>query len=236
MIPLLIALAFQASQPAPPHLPSPTTAPAAVQPDDGSGKALASKIMSASGVDVWPSVKRLRFTFNVADGEKTVLSARHDWNLREGTDLVTVGDKTMTAYFPEKLATLRLDEEASKAHEQAWKRWTNDAYWLLMPLKLLDVGTKLSPVVTTRDNPASIGRMTLSFDGVGLTPGDQYDLTVDLRTNQIVHWFYRPGPDRRIGFTWEKYQMFNGLTLATEHVADEGGRRIFFTDIEVERE
>jgi hypothetical protein len=192
--------------------------------------------MAASGVDVWPSVTRLRFTFNVEDGDKVVLSAKHDWNLREGTDLVTVGDKTMTAYFPEKLATLRLTEDALKDHEQAWKRWTNDAYWLLMPMKLLDAGAKLSPVAMTRDMPASVGKMTLSFEGVGLTPGDQYDLTVDLKSNQITHWFYRPTPEKRAGFSWEKYQSFNGLTLATEHKADDGAHRIYFTDIEVLRE
>jgi hypothetical protein len=104
-----------------------------------------------------------------------------------------------------------------------------------MPLKLLDPGVKFSVPVTSRDMPVSRGRMTMSFDGVGLTPGDLYDLSVDMRQMRIDHWTYRPNEKTSAGFTWENYQDFNGLLLATERKADDGKRRIFFTDIVVDR-
>lgn len=208
---------------------APATQPAAPTGDDSPEVALARQIVKASGGDVWPSVKRLKFTFNVESEGKLALSARHDWDVRSGVATVTVGDKTMTCNVYEQKQ--REGDELA-----AFKRWTNDAYWLLMPLKLLDGGVKFSPLVTTLDMPPSRGKMTMSFENVGLTPGDQYDLSIDLKLNRIDHWTYRPSPDRATGFTWENYQDFNGLVLSTEHKTDDGKRRIFFTDIAVERD
>lgn len=206
----------------------PTTQPAAdVAPDDASVK-LANKIVEASGGDVWPTVKRIRFTFNVESDGELRLSARHDWDVTTGVDTVTIGDRTISCNVYET-------GERDIDQTEAFKRWTNDSYWLLMPLKLRDPGVKFSPLVSSRDMPPSRGRMTMSFEGVGLTPNDQYDLSIDLRNNRIDHWVYRPNEERASGFTWENYQDFNGLILATERKSDDGQRRIFFTDIEVMR-
>lgn len=194
--------------------------------DTAEGRALAEKIVKAAGGDVWPKVSRIKFTFNVEDEGKLVASVKHDWNVRTGVDNITVNEKAITTNVYEN-KTREGDEL------QAFKRWTNDSYWLLMPLKLLDGGIQYGPVISTRDLPPSRGKMTISFAGVGLTPGDQYDLAVDLRENRVTHWTYRPNAEKSAGFTWENYQNFNGLVLSTEHKTDDGKRRIFFTDIEV---
>ncbi|MCS7033793.1 MAG: hypothetical protein NZ561_07330 [Phycisphaerae bacterium] len=190
---------------------------------------LARRIVQASGGDVWPSVTRLRFTFNVEMDGQLKTSARHDWNVKTGVDTITQGDKSISTNVYEQ-------KERQGDEKAAFQRWTNDTYWLLMPLKLLDAGVRLGPLITTRDLPPSRGRMTISFENVGLTPGDQYDLSIDLKENRIDHWIYRPNPQTSRGFTWEKYQNFNGLILSTEHRSDDGRVRIYFTDIEVERE
>lgn len=204
----------------------PATQPAGPA-DSADGRALAEKIVKSAGGDVWPKVNRLKFTFNVEDEGTIVASVKHDWDVRTGIDTVTIGDKTISTNVYEN-KTREGDEL------QAFKRWTNDAYWLLMPLKLLDGGIQYGPVMNTRDMPPSRGRFTISFAGVGLTPGDQYDLSVDLRENRVTHWVYKPDAEKSIGFTWENYQDFNGLVLSTEHKTDDGKRRIFFTDIEVQ--
>lgn len=184
------------------------------------------KVLQTAGNDVWPSVTRLAFTFNVErNGETT--SIRHDWDLTTGVDEVTVNGETTAvnvwAYDP---AT------ASEAEQAAFRRWTNDAYWLLMPLKLDDPGVEF-----TRPQMIEDGLMvTMSFgDDVGLTSGDQYDLRVDLKRGVIDAWTYRPNPDTAVTWNWEGYEDFNGLHLATERVPQGNGPRIFFTDIEVER-
>jgi len=221
-VPLWFSLSCQATQR--PSQPGPAAAEKPVAPEID----IARKIVKASGGDVWPSVKRLKFTFNVESDGKLTTSVKHDWDVRSGIDTVTIGDKTVSTNVYEK-------KERQGDELQAFKRWTNDSYWLLMPLKLLDGGVKLSPLISTMDYPPSRGRMTMSFEGVGLTPGDQYDLSINLRENRIDHWTYRPDAERSSGFTWENYQDFNGLILATEHKSDDGKRRIYFTDIEVVR-
>ncbi len=155
-------------------------------------------------------------------------SAKHDWNVRTGVDTITVGDKTISTNVYEN-KTREGDEKT------AFQRWTNDAYWLLMPLKLLDAGVKFSPMISTRDFPPSRSKMTMSFESVGLTPGDQYDLSIDLKLNRIDHWTYRPNAEKSTGFTWENYQDFNGLVLSTEHKSDDGKLRIYITDVSVDR-
>jgi len=211
-------------------LVQPSTQPAAADsPSDGSGRAIAQTIVEASGGNVWPKVTRIQFTFNVESEGVLKMSAKHDWNVRTGVDTVTVGGKTTATNVYEP--TDRNEDELV-----AFKRWTNDSYWLLMPLKLLDGGVKFGPVMMTRDMPPSRGRMTMSFDGVGLTPGDKYDLSINLKENRIDHWTYRPNDETSSGFTWENYQDFNGLILATERKSDDGKRRIYFTDVQVERD
>lgn len=176
-------------------------------------------------------MKRLKFTFNVADGGETKTTAAHDWDVAAGKDTVTWDGKTVTVDVTADPASFKdgTDEKA------AFARWTNDSYWLIAPLKLLDAGASLTPAATTRDQPPSRAMMTMSFRNVGMTPGDQYDLAVDLRTDRLTHWTYCPTPQKSVGATWDDYQDFDGLTLSTSHQFDGGDTRLFFTDVSVER-
>lgn len=214
----------------PPAEPSATISPAS----DPASVAVAKQIVKASGGDVWPTVKRIRFTFNVENEGTIVVKRSHDWDVVAGTDTVKAGDQTFVTYV-RGTDNMRLTPQALGEHQKAFGWWTNDSYWLLMPLKLLDPGVVIGPMIATKDDPPSRGRMTIRFEGVGQTPGDQYDLAIDLRRNQIDHWTYRPNESRVIGFTWEDYKDFNGLVLSTNHKTEDGKRRIFFTDIEVVR-
>jgi hypothetical protein len=204
--------------------PISVSAPPTTAPQVSRSEQLAREIARAHGLDVWPSVRRIEFTFNVERDGKPAMSRRHDWDVRGGSVAVTVGDKTTSTTL------------ANPTDPQAFAAWTNDSYWLLMPIKLLDGGVRFGPLTETRDMPPSRGRMTMSFEGVGLTPGDQYDLSIDLRNSRIDHWTYRPNAEKSVGFTWENYQDFNGLILSTEHKTDDGKTRIFITDVRVERD
>ncbi len=216
LLPLVFSLLLQ-----------PATQPSA--PGESPEIELARQIVKAHGGDVWPRVTRLMFTFNVESEGTLKASIKHDWNVTTGVDTVTVGGKALfTNVYDSK--------ERGGDELQAFKRWTNDSYWLMMPLKLLDGGVKFSPLISTRDMPPNRGKMTMSFDAVGMTPGDQYDLSIDLKQNRIDHWTYRPDEKNSSGFSWDGYKDFNGLTLATEHKSDDGKTRIFFTDVSVERE
>jgi hypothetical protein len=185
---------------------------------------LARKVVQASGGDVWPRVKILRFTFTVTDANKTVSSARHVWDVKAGTDTVTWEGKTVTVNIWSPPS-----DEDSKA---AFQRWTNDSYWLLAPLKLMDQGVRREYVGEHEGRQV----LRISFEKVGLTPGDQYELRIDPETHLIRSWVYMPGPDKRVEATWEEYQKIDGLSLSTLHVLAGGQRTITFDRVDAEIE
>ncbi len=71
--------------------------------------------------------------------------------------------------------------------------------------------------------------LRLSFASVGLTPGDQYLLYIDPQSKLLRAWDYMPKPETVMHSTWEKYEDFGGLKLATEH--NFAGKMIRFADI-----
>lgn len=187
---------------------------------------LARAVMSASGIDQWPKVKVVRFTFNVEADGKPVISAKHEWDVRAGTDAVAWAGKNVTV----NVSAPAEDEDSKAAHQ----RWVNDSYWLLMPLKLMDAGVTRTYQGTQQVDGQTYEVLQLSFEGVGLTPGDRYNLYIDPDAHLVRQWDYMPSPEKKMTATWDNYQTFGGLTLATEHQM--GNRRIYFTDVSVESE
>jgi len=47
----------------------------------------------------------------------------------------------------------------------------------------------------------------------------------------VQRWDYMPSPEKKTTYTWEGYQKFGPLTLATKHQTEE--RQINFTDVSV---
>ena len=184
---------------------------------------LAKAVWKASGGENWPKVKEIRFTFIVEGEGKELARAEHHWDLVAQTDRVKWKGKDVTV----NLASPAQDED-SKA---AYSRWVNDSYWLLAPLKVLDPGVKLSTDGRKQVGEAQFETLRLSFEGVGLTPGDQYLLYIDPQTKLVRAWDYIPSADKVTHGSWDKYETFDGLQLSTEH--EFGGRIIRLADISV---
>jgi hypothetical protein len=182
---------------------------------DSAAQRLADEVMKASGADHWSSVKRIVFTFNASKDGKPLLSAKHDWDLTKGIDKVQWADKSVTVDV--------CHPPSDGDGKDAYQRWTNDTYWLLMPLKLKDGGITLtSPDANT---------LHLSFKGVGLTPGDQYNVYVNAKTHLPEKWDYMPASGAKTSGSWEEYKASGGLTLATKHTF--GDKLITIADLEV---
>ena len=187
---------------------------------------LAKDVWRASGGESWSKVRELRFTFIVEQDGKEVAHAEHDWDMRAGTDRVKWKGKDVTV----KPTTPAQDEDGKAAHA----RWTNDSYWLLAPLKLLDDGVKLKYEGSKDSEGVACEALRVSFEGVGLTPGDQYVLYIDRQTKMVRAWDYIPKADTVMHGTWEKYETFGDLKLSTEH--NFAGKKIRFANIEVKTE
>jgi hypothetical protein len=186
---------------------------------------LATRVRAAAGGDRLAEVAQIDFTFVVYDGEKRIFEAKHRWDLRGARDRATWTDR-------EGVARDVVVDLKTRSDEKAYARWVNDSYWLMLPLKLLDPG-----VVRTLEAPRVIeGRrcevMRLSFDRVGLTPGDVYWLFIDPATDRIVRWemvLEGQAPPPKVT-SFEDYRAIGPLLLAHDHKNDDGQKRIVFED------
>lgn len=190
----------------------------------------AQRVVERAGIDAWNDGRRLAFTFNVERPDGSRVSAKHDWDLRSGIDTVTWEERTVS------INVWQFDPDAASEEEQAaFRRWTNDTYWLMAPLKLRDPGCNVADLSEGEMEGETYTRLHLSFDDVGLTPGDQYVLYVD-EEGRVRYWDFMPDEERKSTWRWEGYETFKGLTLATERKPVGEGARIFFTDVSFERE
>ena len=81
--------------------------------------------------------------------------------------------------------------ELDKLLQQGYEAWVNDSYWLFMPYKLKDSGVtlKYKGEGTTEDGKAA-DLLQLTFEGVGVTPQNKYDVWVDKGTGMVTQWAY----------------------------------------------
>jgi plastocyanin len=189
---------------------------------------LATDLWKASGGENWAKVREVHFTFAVEQEGKLLFSAQHVWNVAAGTDAVKWKDKQGKDHqVTANLAAPASDDEG----KAAYARWVNDSYWLLAPLKVRDRGVQVEAGGPKDFKDGTCETLRLKFDNVGLTPTDQYVFYLDPKTKLPLAWDYIPQSGTGMQATWEKFQSFGGLNLATEH--NFNGKTIKLTGIKV---
>lgn len=198
----------------------------------------------------WERARYIEFTFTVERDGKVVASFPQRLDRYTGDYRVSGKNRDGQAFVVVMNTSNRkgrgwLDgaevAEPAELLTTGFRRFINDTYWLLMPLKMLDPGVKLESVDAKVD---ACGRthdvLRLSFDqGVGLTPGDQYWPWVNRETGLVDYWEMLlqgakdPKPQRII---FRGYERFGGLLLSTvrEIESAEGPKtRILLQDVKV---
>ena len=196
------------------------------QDSDAKAKQIARDLWKASGGENWGKVKHIKFTFIVEQEDKQLVSAQHDWNVEEQIDRVKWKDKNVRVFLT--------DTPTEDDQKAGFSRWTNDSYWLLAPLKVLDPGVKLAYEGQKDVSGTMCETLRLSFEQVGMTPTDQYVFYIDPKTKLLRAWDYIGKDKEPMHGTWENYIDHGGLKLATMH--NFGGRIIRFADVEVAHE
>jgi hypothetical protein len=203
---------------------------------DADADELARKIATNAG-DPY-ALSSLEFTFVVTAGEDEKVRRSHSWQPQAGRLTVHMGGEAVSF---EGLGTT--DPTAfvadAKAHEadwakvcpgtpperaaQAWSVFINDSYWLLAPSKLMDPGAQR--------NLNEDGLLEMSFDKVGLTPGDRYLLTVDADTSEVVAWSFVLQNGRQGSFAWTDHQATGPLTVSMHRATEAGDFVVQFEDV-----
>lgn len=112
-------------------------------------------------------------------------------------------------------------EEAAKALEGAYGAFINDSYWLMMPWKWLDPGVNLKYGGEEEYDSQMCDVVELSFEQVGLTPGDVYRGYVSRESGLMIRWTYTLQSGREGDWQWQ-YADAGGIRLASNHVSPDG--------------
>jgi len=197
------------------------------QIDSVKANEIASKVMERlGGAENWDKTQYLVWT---------IFGQNHVWDKWSGDFRVehdstvvhlNVNSKTGSVWVNgEKLA-----EGADEILERTYGRWVNNSYWLVMPYKLQDPGTRLaylgSKNLDHQGSAVEVEQIELTFDEVGLTPQNKYVLSVD-GDNKIVQWdFYGDVNDAepRFALPWSDWKMYGNIMLSTGRQFEEGGR------------
>ena len=194
---------------------------------DAKAHAMANEIMTAmGGQKKWDKLHYVSWTFfgnrhlvwDKKAGRVRIESPRDTsiylLNLQNMTGKVTKGGR-------EILDNNLLNEELKKAKNM----WINDSYWLFMPFKLQDNGVTINYL---REDTTLVGAkasvMQLTFDQVGNTPENKYEIYVT-QDKLIKQWAYfksstQADPPRV--WPWDNYQSFDGLLLSGDR-SDKSG-------------
>ena len=220
----------------------PAAAPAQQEGQDAADPARAQELAErVMGEEAWESTQYLTFGFA---GARTHwwdrYTGRHrlEGQTREGEsylvlqDLDDQGEEGRAWLDGEPLE----GERAAELVQNAYAAWINDTYWLLAPYKLRDPGVNLSYAGTETVDGTEYERLHLTFEGVGLTPGDRYWMYVDPETGLVDRWAYvlesqEPPPT---AWEWKGWQPYGpGIMLADQRIQVGSGRELPLSPIAV---
>jgi hypothetical protein len=206
--------------------------PLAGQSRDPKALQIAKDVMQAmGGEDAWNDAHFVRYDFIVSSGGKTRVNRSHLWDkwagryrfetTRDGKSqvvLFNVNDQQGDAYVDGEKIDGGAKAEAIKG---AYAAFINDMYWLAMPWKWLDPGVTLRYLGPSDHGGKVCEVVELSFNNVGLTPGDRYRAYVSPETHLMTRWEYTLQGGNKGVWSWE-YKTHNGVMLASNHTNAEG--------------
>jgi hypothetical protein len=206
--------------------------PAAVALADG-------VIEKMGGEKAWEKLHCLAFTFQVSVNDTVRAARRHWWDKWTGWHRVEGKTGAGVPFcFVSNINTREgkawmggnpiEGDSLTKLLQRAYAMWVNDTYWLNMPFKLKDPGVMLKLDGEHRDGGQVWDKLALSFENVGLTPGDHYWLFVNRATGMIDRWEMvlqgdQPPP---VGYDWTDWREVGGVRLSARRTHD--GRAIEF--------
>lgn len=179
---------------------------------------IAGEVMEAlGGQEAWDDTRYLTWKFF---GRRTHVWDKHTGALRyENEDtlvLMNLNTKQGRAWKNGQEVTDPGElEETLYATESAW---INDSYWVFMPYKLRDPGVTLKYLGRDRtETGEQADVLQLTFDNVGRTPENKYEIFVDLDTRLVTQWNYYPkasDPEPRFKMPWLEWFRTGGILLS----------------------
>ena len=184
--------------------------------------AIADEVMEAmGGRKNWDDTRYMFWNFF---GARTLLWDKLTGDVRidflNQDQQIMVNEKTMEGAI--WIGGVKMENPDSVAFymERGKSIWINDSYWLVMPFKLKDSGVLLSYVgKDTTEAGENSDVIRLTFEGVGKTPENAYNVWVSEEDKFVKQWaWYVNAGDTVARFTrpWDNYQKMGGIMLSDE--------------------
>ena len=191
------------------------------EPSDAKALEVADKVMSAlGGQENYDNTRYITWRFF---GRRL-----HVWDKFTGTNRyengkgLTVVMNVVTKEGKAWQEGTPIEEEAAltAALQEGYEAWINDSYWLVMPYKLKDPGVTL---LYSREGQTEDGKaahvLTMTFDSVGVTPNNKYEVFVDMESHLVTQWsFFTNATDEEPRFTmpWINWEKHGNIMLSAD--------------------
>lgn len=114
--------------------------------------------------------------------------------------------------------------------QKAKSIWINDSYWLVMPFKLKDSGVTLKYLgEDTLNTGDRCNVLQLTFNNVGDTPQNKYNIYVDLADNLVKQWaYFNNSTQDSANFVrpWDNYKKYGNILLSADRSDSSGPRNV----------
>lgn len=179
---------------------------------------LADKAMQAmGGRKAWDNTRYITWNF--------FGSRKHTWDKWTGDVRIEVPSRDLTILMNINTKEGKVMKEGNMVSdstdyylERGYGLWVNDSYWLVMPYKLKDSGVTLKYLrEDTTLTGTSADVVSLSFDGVGVTPQNVYEVWVDTDTKLVTQWAFFPDSstlEPQFITPWADYNKYGEILLA----------------------
>jgi hypothetical protein len=216
----------QAGQPPSASMAAPVAAPDPVADE------LARRSIEILGGPAWEKARFFSFTFNLARNGQTAASFSQQWDRTTGLYRVSGKDpKGVPFVIVENVNTKvgRAWQNGVEVHDPAalqelmligYRRFINDTFWLLMPLKMLDPGVLRSAAGERTD---SCGRkwdvVKVIFDQGPGVPTDVYWAWINRDTGIVEEWDLKlqgtPANAPPVEVFFHDFRRVGGLLIST---------------------
>ncbi len=199
------------------------------------------------GEDAWKTAHFVRFDFKVKVGRKLVEDNAHLWDRKDGRyrfEHATKDGKRQVVLFRiadyerNKGGEAYLDgkkmegDAARKAVDDAYASYINDSWWLCMPWKWFAPGVNLKYLGPQEHGGGTTDVVELTFNHVGLTPGDMYHAFVSEKSHLMTYWEYTLQSKEKGAWDWQ-YGDHKGVKLASNHVSSDHKATINMGDVRI---
>ncbi len=131
-----------------------------------------------------------------------------------------------------------IDKDLEDMLTLGYRRFINDTYWLLMPLKMLDPGVHRTFEETKVLDEHTYDVVKLSFDpGVGLTSSDQYWAFINRDSGLVDQWHMKlqgsKPEDPPLIVVFHDFKKVGGLNISTRRVIAGKNQTVSLDDLVV---